>query len=221
VPTLKLTAGKPASTRTARTKPAAKRSAPKTTPARSKPAAKKVPARKSAAKATPVQENGAQTRGPKLPEGWTQRDFNTLVKQMEDARTDKEAAQEALAEAQTAVNELALDAIAEGIQMSVVSETLKLSRQRLYDLMEKADVKTERQATNPHPNKGLTQEEIEAKAAKAARKPAAKRTAPKPAAKRASTRKPAAKRAPARKPPARKPAASGNGSGRVRIRARA
>lgn len=221
MPTLKLTAGKPTSTRTARTKPAAKRSAPKSTPARSKPAAKKAPARKSAAKATPVQENGAQTRGPKLPEGWTQRDFNALVKQMEDARADKESAQEALVEAQNAVNELAMDAIAEGIQMSVVSEKLSLSRQRLYDLMEKANVQTERMATNPHPNKGLTQEEIEAKAAKAARKPAAKRTAPKPAAKRASTRKPAAKRAPARKPPARKPAARGNGSGRVRISARA
>lgn len=209
MPTLKLTAGKPASTRTA---PARK------SPAR-KPAAKaaaKAPARKRAAAAAPAETNGAATRGPRLPDGWTQRDFDKLVKDMEQTVAYKNEAQEALAEAQAAVNELALSAIAEGIQMSVVSETLSLSRQWLYKLMDENGVTTARQATKPHPNKGLTQEQIEAKAARDAAKP--KRAAKKPAAKvaparkaaPAAKRKPAAKAAPARRTPAR---------GRVRIAA--
>lgn len=224
MPTLKLVAGKPAST--PRAKPAGR-----SKPAAKKPPTRTAPARRGAAKpAAPAPaDNGSQTRGPKLPEGWTNRDWDALVKQMDRARQDKAAAQESLTDAQTAVNELAMDAIDQGVQMSVVSEELSLSRQRLYDLMDLYGVQTERQATNPHPNKGLTQDQIDARVARearakpAARKPAAKRTAARKApAKKAPARKAPAKKTPARKAPARKPAASKSArgtTGRVRLRA--
>ena len=210
MPTLRLTAGQP-STRTApKRKPAPAAKAP----------ARKAPARKAKPAAAP-QDNGAATRGPKLPDGWTKRDFDKLIKDMNKSLANKADAQEALDEAAKAVNVLALEAINEGIQMSVVSDTLHLSRQWLYNIMDKAEdygfdgpVVTERQATKAHPNKGLTQEQIDAKkAAKAKAKPKAapKRTA-KPTAKRsparkpaATTRKPPARKAPARRSPARGP----------------
>lgn len=218
MPALRLTAGKPTGTRKspARTKPAAAASTrtPKRKPAAAtKPAAKRTPKPNAKAngkaKVTPA---APVERGPRMPEGWKQRDWDKMVKEFEAAKENKLAAQEALAEAQTIVNELAMDYLSAGVQMSVVSETLSLSRQRLYDLMDLYGVQTERQAANPHPNKGLTQEQIEARKAKEDRKatkakPAAKRTpkraASKPAASRTPARKPTAKRTPARKPAAR------------------
>jgi DNA-binding phage protein len=197
VPTLKLTGGKPASTTRSKpastSKPAAKRTASKA------PARKQAQARKPAATAS---ENGSQTRGPKLPEGWTKSDFNRVVKDMQKAKAAREKAEQALKDAQADANTMALDLIAEGIQMSVVSKELDLSRQWLYKIMEDNDVKTVRQ--------------------QAARKPA-RRTA-KPAAKKAAAAKPAARKAPARKPPAAKktartaPATSKRTAPRGRVR---
>ena len=207
MPPLRLT-GK-SGTRTApKRKPAAKTAAP---PARKrKPAAKQAPKRKPAAKQAP-QAQAASTnggsRGPKLPEGWTKSDFNKVVKEMQKTRATREAAQEKLSESKRAANALALEMISEGIQMSVVSTELDLSRQWLYNLMENLyeeygysePVKTERQqaAAKPAARK---------RAAKpaATKKPAAKkRPAAKAAAKSAPARKrPAAKKAPARKRPA-------------------
>lgn len=186
MPAIKLTGAK-SGTRTAPTrKPAAKQA-----PTRSrKPAAK--------AAATPASTNGAATRGPKLPEGWTQRDFNAAVKDMQKAKAARESAEDVLAEAQATANTMALELLQEGIQMSVISTELDLSRQWLYTLMEK---------------NGITPARAKAS------KPAARSTrTTKPAAKKrpAAKSKPAAKRtAPARKRPASKPAA---GRGRVRIK---
>jgi len=204
VPTLHLTGGKPATTR----KPAAK-ATPKRKPAAKAPATR---TRKPAAKAAPASTNGAATRGPKLPEGWTKADFNQVVKDMQKARKARESAEVALKEAQREANVLALDMISQGIQMSVVSTELVLSRQWLYKIMEDAEeygfdgpVVTERQATP-------------ARKPAAKKRPAAGRTS-KPAAKKRPAAKakpaPAAKRSPARKPPASKRAPAGRG--RVRI----
>jgi DNA-binding phage protein len=183
VPTLKLTGGKPAT----------RKSAPKATTARKsparKPAAKSAATRKPATSAAKASTNGAATRGPKLPEGWTKADFNQIVTEMQAAHAEKVAATEALADAQEAVNSMALDLISQGIQMSVVSTELNLSRQWLYKIMEDAGVKTARQAAPKS----------------RASKPAAKR---RPAAKAAA--KPTAKRSPARKRPA-SPATTGRG----------
>lgn len=218
MPALRLTAGRttparksPATTsRTPKRKPAARTAS---APASTKRAPKRTAAPKQAAKPQVTESNGNG-----VPEGWTKAEWNQTTKAWNKALDAKLSAQEALSAAQVAVNELAMDAIANGVKMSVVSEALSLSRQRLYDLMEQYGVKTDRQKRNPHPNKGLTQEEIEAQRAKAARKPkpAAKRTAKKPAAKQTAKRsaKPAA--ANARRSPARKPAAS-NGRGTVRL----
>jgi DNA-binding phage protein len=201
VPTLRLKSG---STGT-RSKPAAaKRTPARKAAAKQAPTRKTTSARKPAASATQASTNGAATRGPKLPDGWTKSDFTRIVKDMQKARAAKEAAAERLAEAQEAVNGMALDLIAEGIQMSVVSKELDLSRQWLYKIMEDNGVKTERQQGK-----------------KPARSRSAGRTASKPAAKPAArkapaAKKPAAKKAPARKSPARKsPAATGRA--RVRI----
>ena len=228
MPALHLTAGKPVSKRPAPkrpSKPAAKRPAGRTAPA------KKTPARKPAArKPAPVEANGARTQGPKLPEGWTEKEFAALLKQMDEALSNKQAAEEALKDASTAVNVLALESINWGVQMSVVVDNLHLSRQWLYTIMENAGtmfkdygftgpVLTARQMDNPHPNKGLTQDEIDAKAARkakaAAKKPAAKKSAARSAAKKPPARKPAAS---ARKPPARK-APARRGSGTIRLAA--
>jgi hypothetical protein len=200
VPALRLTGKSPA-----RSKPAAA----KRTPARKPAAAKQAPTRKPAAKAAaPASTNGAATRGPKLPEGWTKTDFNRVVKDMQKANAAKVAAADRLDEAQYAVNELALGMISEGIQMSVVSKELDLSRQWLYNLMENLyekygydePVRTQRQQAAKQPR---------GRSARASRtsKPAAK----KPAARKA----PAAKKAPTRKAPARKAPAAGRP--RVRI----
>jgi hypothetical protein len=192
VPAIKLTGAK-SGTRTApKRKPAAKQ-APTRKPAASKRAAK--PA------AAPASTNGGGTRGPKLPEGWSQRDFNQVVKEMGKARAARDAAAEKLAEAQEHANGMALELLQEGVQMSVISTELDLSRQWLYTLMEK---------------NGITPAGAKAK------KPAARRTAAtgktsKPAAKkRPAAKKPAAKTAPARKRPASAPATTPRG--RVRIR---
>jgi hypothetical protein len=186
VPTLKLTGGKKSPTRTA---PARK------SPAR-KPAAKQAPTRKPAA-AAPAQasENG---RAPRLPEGWTKAEFTRVVKDMQKARANREAAAEKLSEMQEIANGMALELLQEGVQMSVISTELDLSRQWLYTLMEKNGIVP----------------------ARAQRKPAARRSASasktsKPAAKKAPAKKPAAKKAPARKAPARKPPAT---TGRARVR---
>ncbi len=198
MPAIKLTGGKSTGTRTApKRKPAAKQ-APTRKPAASKRAAKP-------AAATQASTNGGGTRGPKLPEGWSQADFRKVVKDMQKARTAREAAAERLAEAQETANTMALELLQEGVQMSVISTELDLSRQWLYTLMEK---------------NGITP-------ARAARKPAARRSATasrtsKPAAKKrpAAKSKPAAKRSPARKRPgaADAVAAATSGRGRVRIR---
>jgi hypothetical protein len=198
VPTLKLTGGSksparksPARKAAPATKPAAKRT-PTRKPAATKPAA----ARKPAATAS---DNGGATRGPKLPEGWTKRDFEKVVKDMQKARTAREAAAERLSEAQETANTMALELLQEGVQMSVISTELDLSRQWLYTLMEKNGITPARARSKP-----------------AARRSASTGKTSKPAAKRRPAAKPTAKRTPARKPPARKPATTGRG--RVRIK---
>jgi threonyl-tRNA synthetase len=200
MPAIKLTAGK---TKTSK-RPARTSSAPKRKPApqASQPAAKRTPKRKPAPAAAPASENGNQ-RAARLPEGMTQREFDKLSKDMAKTLKVKADAEEKVAEARQAVNEMALDLIAEGIPMAIVSRGLDLSRQWLYKIMEEAGVKTGRQAQASKPA---------AKKRPAATKPVAK----KPAAKK----RPAAKQAPARKAPARKPAGRATSSrGRVRISA--
>jgi len=188
VPTLKLTGGKSPARTAPKRKPAAKQA-----PTR-KPAAKAKPA----AAAAPASTNGGGTRGPKLPEGWSQADFRKVVKDMQKARTAREDAAERLSEAQETANTMALELLQEGVQMSVISTELDLSRQWLYTLMEK---------------NGITPA--------GARKPAARRSAAsgktsKPAAKKRPAAKAApAKKAPARKRPASKPAPAARG--RIRI----
>jgi hypothetical protein len=191
VPAIKLTGAKSGTTRTApKRKPAAKQAPTRT----------RKPAAKAAAPAAASTNGG--TRGPKLPEGWSQADFRRTVKDMQKARTARETAAERLAEAQEHANTMALELLQEGIQMSVISTELDLSRQWLYTLMEK---------------NGITP-------ARAARKPAAKRAptgkTSKPAAKRRPAAKASAKRSPARKRPgaADAVAAATAGRGRVRIR---
>jgi hypothetical protein len=191
VPAIKLTGAK-SGTRTApKRKPAAKQAPTRT----------RKPAAKAAAPAA-ASTNGGGTRGPKLPEGWSQADFRKVVKDMQKARTARETAAERLAEAQEIANTMALELLQDGVQMSVISTELDLSRQWLYTLMEK---------------NGITP-------ARAARKPAAKRApagkTSKPAAKRRPASKPSAKRSPARKRPgaADAVAAATAGRGRVRIR---
>jgi DNA-binding phage protein len=178
---------------------------PRRKPAAAKQATKQASARKQApAKRTAPQDegngNGGNGRSPRIPEGMTKRDFERLVKDMQKAREAKDAAAEKLAEAQETVNQMALDLIADGLQMSVVSSNLNLSRQWLYKIMEDAGVKTERQQSGSRRrSNGATSKPA-----------AAKRSAAKPAAKKS-----AAKKAPARKRPAAKKA---SGRGRVNIR---
>ena len=106
--------------------------------------------RKPAAKAAaPAATNGGATRGPKLPEGWSQRDFNGIVKEMQKARTAREDAAEKLAEKQKVANDMALELLQEGIQMSVISTELDLSRQWLYTLMEKNGITPARAQPKP------------------------------------------------------------------------
>ena len=189
MPTLKLKSG---STGT-RSKPTAR----KTAPAR-KPAAKRTPGRKPAAASKPVatqaSENGAQTRGPKLPEGWSKADFNRVVKDMQRARKAREDAEERLKEAQEVANGMALELLDEGVQMSVISTELELSRQWMYTMLKK---RAEEDGI-PAPTRSRS-------------KPAAKKSA---ARKAPAARKPAAKKAPARKAPTRK---APTGRARVRI----
>lgn len=205
-----------------RSKPAAKpaRRAPARKPAATRKPNKPAKRTQRAAKPAPAkaQDNGAV----KLPEGWTKQEFNKLLRDMERALSDKAAAQEALSEAQEAVNSLALEAIGNGVSMAIVVDNLKLSRQWLYTLMDKRGVQTERQATAPHPNKGLTQDEINAKSERktkqTAKKSAPARRAP---AKKTPARKAAAKKAPARKAPAKKtPARKAGGRGRMTLSGR-
>jgi DNA-binding phage protein len=178
---------------------------PRRKPAAAKQATKQASARKQApAKRTAPQDegngNGGNGRSPRIPEGMTKRDFERLVKDMQKAREAKDAAAEKLAEAQETVNQMALDLIADGLQMSVVSSNLNLSRQWLYKIMEDAGVKTERQQSGSRRrSNGATSKPA-----------AAKRSAAKPAAKKS-----AAKKAPARKRPAAKQT---SGRGRVNIR---
>jgi hypothetical protein len=160
--------------------------------------------RKSAPEQTAAPTNGG-TRGPKLPEGWTKRDFEKAVKDMRKAKEARENASEKLAEAQTAANTMALELLQEGVQMSVISTELELSRQWLYTLMEKNGI-TPARARSAKPA-------ARTRSASTGRtsKPAAKK---RPAAKSAPKSKPAAaakRSAPARKRPASKPA------GRVRL----
>jgi hypothetical protein len=178
---------------------------PRRKPAAAKQATKQASARKQAPakRAAPQDEgngNGGNGRSPRIPEGMTKRDFERLVKDMQKAREAKDAAAEKLAEAQETVNQMALDLIADGLQMSVVSSNLNLSRQWLYKIMEDAGVKTERQQSGSRRrSNGATSKPA-----------AAKRSAAKPAAKKS-----AAKKAPARKRPAAKQT---SGRGRVNIR---
>jgi hypothetical protein len=164
---------------------------PRRKPAAAKQATKQASARKQApAKRTAPQDegngNGGNGRSPRIPEGMTKRDFERLVKDMQKA--------------QETVNQMALDLIADGLQMSVVSSNLNLSRQWLYKIMEDAGVKTERQQSGSRRrSNGATSKPA-----------AAKRSAAKPAAKKS-----AAKKAPARKRPAAKQT---SGRGRVNIR---
>jgi hypothetical protein len=200
VPAIKLSG----STRKSAPKSAPKRKpAAKQAPTRSrKPAAKSTPKRKPAPEQTAAPTNGG-TRGPKLPEGWTKRDFEKAVKDMRKAKEAREAASAKLAEAQTTANDMALELLQEGVQMSVISTELDLSRQWLYTLMEKNGI-TPARARSAKPA-------ARTRSASTGRtsKPAAKK---RPAAKSAPKSKPAAKRsAPARKRPASKPA------GRVRL----
>jgi hypothetical protein len=179
---------------------------PRRKPAAAKQATKQASARKQAPakRAAPQDEgngNGGNGRSPRIPEGMTKRDFERLVKDMQKAREAKDAAAEKLAEAQETVNQMALDLIADGLQMSVVSSNLNLSRQWLYKIMEDAGVKTERQQSG---SRRRTSNGATSKPA------AAKRSAAKPAAKKS-----AAKKAPARKRPAAKQT---SGRGRVNIR---
>lgn len=210
MPTLKLKSGGSTGTRPARKSPASKPAA-KRTPAR-KPAAstapaKRTPSRKPAASAPAQAETNGGARTPRLPEGWTKGEFTRVVKDMQKARKAREDAEARVKEARDAANQMALDLIAAGVQMSIVSTELDLSRQWLYKIMEDAGVKTARQAQT---KRGRT-----ASAGRTS-KPAAKRA---PAAKATPKSKPAAKRtAPARKTPARKaPAPAVTGRGRVRI----
>jgi hypothetical protein len=194
MPTLRLTRT-PATPSAPKRKPAAKaKAAPKR-----KPAAKSAPKRKPAAQAAPASTNGAATRGPKLPDGWTQRDFNQAVKDMEKAHATRVKFEEGLAEAQKEANGLALELLDAGIQMSVISEKLDLSRQWMYTMLKQ---RYEQEGIVPPTTPRGTS------------KPAArKRAAKKPAA--AAKRSPARK-APAAKSPARKRPAVTSG-GRVRL----
>lgn len=204
MPTLKLTGGKSPAKSSAKSAPARK------SPAR-KPAAKQASAptrtsKPAARHTTPAQaqasENGG-TRSPKLPEGWTKSEFNAVIKEMRKAKAAREAAEERLKEAQAAANGYALELLDQGVQMSVISTELDLSRQWMYTML-KARAENEGIPAPTRPRKP---------AAKSTRttKPAAKRSA-----KQAAT-KPAAKRSPARKrPPAAKSAPAGRG--RVNIK---
>jgi hypothetical protein len=200
VPAIKLSGSTPARKSAPKRKPAAK-SAPKRKPAAAKSAPKRKPV---AAQAAPADTNGGATRGPKLPEGWTQRDFNGVVKEMRKAKQAREKAEADLKAAQEAANGMALELLDEGIQMSVISTELELSRQWMYTMLKQ---RYEREGivppTTPRNSKPAAKK-------RAAKKPAA-------AAKRSPARKaPAAKKAPARKRPASKPAPTA-GRGRVRI----
>jgi hypothetical protein len=205
VPTLKLKSGSTGTRKSPATKPA-----PKRTPAR-KPAAKATPTRKPAAKRSPAPaqaETNGGARTPRLPEGWTKGEFTRVVKDMQKARKVREAAEENLKEAQATANQMALDLIASGLQMSIVSNELDLSRQWLYKIMEDAGVKTARQAQT---KRGRTASAGRTSKPAAKKRPAAKASAAKPAAKRTAP----ARKAPARKPPA---APAVTGRGRVRIK---
>ena len=201
MPTLKLTGkpGTPARKTAPKRKPAAK-AAPKR-----KPVAKSAPTRKPVAKAAaaPASTNGGATRGPRLPDGWSQRDFNNVIKDMRKAKAARVAAEERLKEAQAAANQMAVELLDEGIQMSVISTELELSRQWMYSMLKAREE-----------NEG-----IPAPVNKRTSKPVAKkRPAKKPAAaKRSPARKAPASKAPARKRPAAKTAPAVTGRGRVRL----
>jgi hypothetical protein len=210
VPTLKLTGGKSPARSKPAAKPAARKSAAKSAPSKSAPtrkAASKSAAKPAAAAPAQASTNGSQTRGPKLPEGWSKADFNRVVKDMQKAKAAREAAEARLKEAQEAANGLALELLDEGLQMSVISTELELSRQWMYTMLKKR----EEEQGIPAPVRS-----------RSASKPAAKRTGTarkRPAAKTAakSASKSAAKRTPARKAPAKKPVTT-TGRGRVVIR---
>jgi hypothetical protein len=204
VPTLKLTGGKSP----ARSKPAAPA---RKSPAR-KPAAKQAPTRtskpapKRTAAAAPAQESNGNGRSPRLPEGWTKAEFNAVIKDMRKAKAAREAAAERLKESQAAANGLALELLDQGVQMSVISTELELSRQWMYTMLKE---RAEKEGI-PAPTRSRKP------AAKSTRttKPTAKK---RPATKQAAS-KPAAKRSPARKrPPAAKTAPTVTGRGRVRL----
>jgi DNA-binding phage protein len=205
---LKLTGRKSTPTRSKSTSTRQAPSRRKSSASKQAPTRKGAESRKPVAAQLPANENGngnGSQRGPKLPEGWSKRDFDRIVRDMQKAREKREKAEQALKQAQADANQMALELIGEGIQMSVVSRELDLSRQWLYKLMEDNGVKTERQSAakrSSRSNGGTTRS-----------KSAAKRSAAKPAAKKASARKAPAKKAPARKPPAKKT----GGRGRVSI----
>lgn len=189
MPAIKISGGKSPARTSPKRKPAAK-AAPKAT-ART---------RKSAVVAAPAPVEAAP-RSPKLPEGWTKTDFNKAVKDMQRAKAAREKAAEALKESQKEANALALELLQEGVQMSVISVELDLSRQWMYTLMEEAGIKPAR-STRKSTSRGRS-----TTASKTTSKPAAKR---RPAAK--ASAKPAAKRTPARKP------AATAARGRIRIK---
>ena len=201
MPTLKLTgkSGPTRSTSTPKRKPAAK-----STPKR-KPAARTAP-KPAAATAQATNGNG---RGPKLPEGWSKSEFARAIKDMQKAKAAKEAASERLTEAQRAANAMAINLLNEGVQMSVISTELEMSRQWMYTLLDKLRDGLIDEDANP-----IEQTKPARKRTAAASKPAAKK---RPAAKRTPARKPpAARKAPARKRP---PAPAVTGRGRVRLAA--
>jgi hypothetical protein len=209
VPTLKLS-GSPARKSAPKSAPKRKPSAKQAPARKTKPAAKSAPKRKPTPKSAPqtqaAQTNGGGTRGPKLPEGWTKRDFEKVVKDMRRAKEAREAAEERMKESRRAANAMALNLLDEGIQMSVISVELDLSRQWLYTLQEKRANGEIDDEANP------VEKPAARKRSAATSKPAAKK---RPAAKSAPKSKPAAKRsAPGRKRPASKPSA---GKGRVRL----
>lgn len=194
MPTLKLAGKTPARTSAPSTRSTPKRkpaAAAPSTPKR-KPTAAKAPARKPAAAVSPTPaEVTGSGRNTRLPEGMTKRDFERVIKDMQKAKAAKDAAAVKLSEAQALVNGMALDLLDRGVQMSVISNELDLSRQWMYSMLKKRE------------------EDAAASSRSRSRKPAAKQAAAKPTAKKRAA-KPVAKSAPARKRPA---------GGRVRLAA--